>query len=141
MRVRLARLTLEGAPNALVEKLQLTKPVNLTLGQTYEVHASYVVDNLPDFLLVPDNAIPFKDAPFWYPAWYFDLIESACPSDWIYTFFNQTRSSTSEYPLSLVLGPRFIAESAEACAAMSESLPQSVYEFWNRWESLQIKAS
>lgn len=93
----------------------------ITPGKEYEVHAAAVFEGL---LLV--QVIDDVGYPAWKPAWLFDVVDRAVPTDWICSTFHDDPS--------LVLGPEFIAGGQERYAAMVELEPEQVERFWKRIE-------
>ena len=93
--------------------------VFLTAGRQYDVHAIAVFEGLPSFHVVDDLRYPA-----WYPAWLFDLADTALPPDWICNVFR-------EQP-ALVIGPDFVASDLDAYEGMVELAADKVDLFWKR---------
>jgi hypothetical protein len=137
MKVRLVRDSLEGCPLELAHSDYVGDTEGLLLGEIYDVYAVAIFERYPIFQLIPAPLGEYRRNPFWYNSWYFEIVDAICPSDWICTFFNDVGGDNSSRGVSLILAPPFIAKSVDAYVDMIESVPQSVSEFWKRWESLQ----
>ncbi len=119
MRVRARQVNLAEAPDSL--RLYLGQNL-VSPGKEYEVHAVAVFEGQVVMLVVNDLG-----HPNWRPAWLFDVVDSAIPTDWICSTFHDEPS--------LVLGPDFIAGSVEEYNAMAELEPEQVERFWRRVKS------
>mgnify|MGYP001217427755 CR=1 FL=1 len=122
MRVRARQVNLAEAPDSIREFLGNPDQVLVSPGKEYEVHAVAVFKGQVFMLFVND-----LDYPNWKPAWLFDVVDSAIPTDWICSTFHDEPS--------LVLGPDFIAGSVEEYNAMAELEPEQVERFWRRVKS------
>lgn len=94
----------------------------VTVGSQYDVHALAVFQGITLFQVIDDLGYPG-----WKPAWLFDTVDPAIPADWVCSVFHDDPG--------LVLGPSFVAESAESYSAMVELDPAQVDRFWNRVRS------
>src|SRR5688500_16950175 len=116
MRVRARQADHAAAPAPVRPYLGQT---SITAGKEYEVHAVAVFEGLVHVQVVDDLGYPG-----WRPAWLFDFVDSAVPTDWICSMFHDKPA--------LVLGPEFVAGSQERYAAMVELEPEQVKRFWKR---------
>lgn len=117
MRVRARATDRAAAPEPVRPYLGAAPAV--TTGKEYEVHAAAVFEGLFLLQIVDDSQYPS-----WKPAWLFEVLDPAMPSDWICSCFPDEPS--------VVLGPWFIARSLEAYQAMVELEPEQVDRFWKR---------
>jgi len=93
--------------------------VFLTAGRQYDVHAIAVFEGQPSLLVVDDLR-----NPAWYPAWLFEVVDTALPPDWICNVFREEPA--------LVVGPDFVASDLAAYEGMVELAADRVDLFWKR---------
>jgi hypothetical protein len=91
----------------------------ISAGKEYDAQALAVFDGVTVLQVVDDIGMPS-----WRPAWLFDLIDPSLPDDWVGNVFHG--------PLSLVVGPDFIARDEQSYAAMVELNDDQVRRFWKR---------
>jgi hypothetical protein len=108
----------ESLPDS-VAKFATPGQVFITAGRRYEVHAIAVFDGRASFQVVDDLRYPA-----WYPAWLFDVTDSALPPDWICNVFREEPA--------LVIGPEFVARDLAAYQGMVELFADKVDLFWKR---------
>lgn len=116
MRVRVREVDHSTAPSQVQPYLGQTLT---TVGADYEVHAMSVFEGVVLLQVIDDVGYPG-----WKPAWLFDVLDSAMPSDWICSTFHDEPS--------LVVGPSFVAAGLEGYQAMVELEPKQVDLFWRR---------
>lgn len=116
MRTRARQVDPAAAPAAI--RPYIAQP-SVTVGKEYEVHAATVYEGLVLLQIVDD-----LDCVGWKPAWLFDVVDSAIPTDWICSAFHGEPS--------LVLGPDFVAGSLEGYAAMVDLESNQIAKFWTR---------
>ena len=97
--------------------------VFLTAGRTYAVFSLAVFKGRTTLQVVDDLRYPA-----WLPAWLFDVVDAAVPSDWICNVFHDD-------PV-LVAGPPFVAKDQGAHARMVELEASEVDLFWKREQAL-----
>jgi hypothetical protein len=119
MRIRAIRSTFAGCPAGLSEiGFTPSSQVVVTSGREYEVYAAVSFRSVVFFLVVDD-----ADGPAWLPAWLFAIVNRAIPADWIVNALDNG--------LSLIAGPRFIADTDESYRAMVELETDSAAAFWS----------
>lgn len=91
----------------------------ISIGKEYEVYALSVYRGLISLQIVND-----LDIVVWLPSWFFSVIDSTVPHDWICTLPNED--------VQLLLGPDFIAADEPSYVRMVEMEPQPVAAFWRR---------
>jgi hypothetical protein len=112
------QVDLASLPGAVARFAPLGQ-VFVTAGRRYEVFAVSVFEGQVAFQVVDDI-----EYPAWLPAVLFDLEDATLPSDWICNIFQQEPT--------LVLGPRFVANSLDVYRKMVELEADSVTQFWER---------
>jgi hypothetical protein len=94
----------------------------ISSGKEYEVHAMAVFQDRLHVQIVDDLRMIR-----WYPAWFFETFDTSVPTDWICSMFNGEPS--------MVVGPRFLAESISSYNSMVELEDDLVQQFWRRLDS------
>lgn len=125
MKVKMVRPKTERRPPELVARLPEGQTF-ITLGKEYEVHAMSLFKGQLNVQIIDDLR-----RINWYPAWFFETFDSSVPSDWICNLFNSE--------LSMVIGPKFLAESIESCSSMVQLDDDLVQKFWRRLDERERK--
>lgn len=94
----------------------------ISLGKEYEVHAMVVFQGKISVQIVDDLRMIN-----WYPAWFFEVCESALPNDWICNLFDGEPA--------MIIGPKFVAKDIDSYAAMVELEDDLVQQFWRRLDA------
>ena len=109
----------EKVPSELKMYQHSSSQIFLTMGKEYEVHAVTVFEGLVLFQVADDLRYPA-----WYPAWLFNIVDTAIPDDWICNSFHDEPK--------LVVGPSFFVQDEASYCAMVELEPEPVEQFWSR---------
>ena len=124
MRVIAIRDNYEGCPDELkLPGSSIKTIVHLTIEKEYEVCSISVFDGVLSLQVVDDT-----EQPSWEPAWFFKMVQSSIPSDWICNIWDNS--------VQMVMGPTFIASDLKSYEEMIQLYPESVRKFWERHKRL-----
>ena len=123
MRVRAREIDVAMVPTSILPYLGRDLGQHfVTSGLEYEVHALVVHEGVVSVQIVND-----LKWPHWSPVWAFDVIDRTLPDDWI--------CSVLKNGSWLVLGPTFLAATAEDYDAMVDLEADKQTQFWRRVRS------